>query len=69
MEIARVKFNRPRRAQERYMEDGHAADRANIQKQTVQNDWRGLSCTRKIKEEALQKNEVDKTGRGGHRMK
>ena len=51
------------------MEDGHAADRANIQKQTVQNDWRGLSCTRKIKEEALQKNEVDKTGRGGHRMK
>ena len=43
------------------------ADRANIQNQTVQRDWRGLSSTRKIEEEASQKNQTDETGRGGHR--
>ena len=45
---------------------GHAADRANIQKQTVLGDWRGRSRTRKIEEEASQKNQADETGRGGH---
>ena len=48
---------------------GHAANRANIQKQTVQSHWRGRSSTGKIKEEASQKNESDETGRGGHRLK
>ena len=40
---------------------------SNIQKQTVQSYWRGLSSTQKIKEEASQRNEADETGRGGHR--
>ena len=48
---------------------GHAADRANIQKQTVRSDWRGRSRTQKIEEEASQTNEADETGRGGHRLK
>ena len=52
------------------MEDGrHAAYRENIQKQTVQSDWQGLSSTRKIKEEASQKNQADETSLGGHRVK
>ena len=49
---------------------GHAADRANIQKQTVQSDWRGrsrCSSTRKIEEEASQKNQADESSRGRHR--
>ena len=48
---------------------GHAADRANIQQQTVLSNWRGRSSTWKIKEEALRMNEVDKTIGGGHRLK
>ena len=48
---------------------GHAADRANIQKQTVRSDWRGRSSTQKIEEEVSQTNEADETGRGGHRLK
>ena len=48
---------------------GHAADRANINKKTVLSDWRGRSSTRKIKEEASQKNQADETGRGGHIVK
>ena len=35
---------------------GHAADRANTQKQTVRSNWRGRSRTRKIEDEASQKN-------------
>ena len=38
---------------------GHAADRANIKKQTVWSDWRGKISTCKIEEE----------GSGGWRMK
>ena len=48
---------------------GHAADRANIQKQTVLSDWCGRSSTRKIQEEASQKNQAHETSRGGHRVK
>ena len=46
---------------------GDVADRANFQNQTVQRDWRGLSSTRKIKKEALQKKQAHETGRGRHR--
>ena len=46
---------------------GHAADRANIQKQTVRSDGRGRSRTQKIEEEAPQMNEADEIGRGGRR--
>ena len=46
----------------------HAADRANIQTQTVQSDWRGQSRSWKIEEEVSQKNQADETGWGGHRV-
>ena len=32
----------------------------------LQSDWHGRSCTRKIKEQAPQKNEADEKGRGLH---
>ena len=37
----------------------------NIQKQTSYSNWCGQSSTRKIEEEALQKNQADKFCRGG----
>ena len=45
---------------------GHAADRASIQKQIVLSYCQGRSRTRKIEEEALQKNYANETGRWGH---
>ena len=44
---------------------GHAADKGDIQKQTVRSDWCGQSSTQKMEEEALQKNEADEIGRVG----
>ena len=44
---------------------GHAANRANIQKQTVLGYWRDQSRTRKIEEEALQKNQADEQAKEG----
>ena len=48
---------------------GHAADRANIETQTVLCYYYGLISTLQIEEEASQKNLVDETGRNGHRGK
>ena len=61
-------WNRPGTAQERYIEDG-SYDRANIKKQPIRSYGRDRSRTRKIEEEALQKDQADETGRGGHRVK
>ena len=50
----------------------HAADRGNVQIQTVRSDWRGQNSTRKIEDEASQTNRAVKpaaAGRGGHRVK
>ena len=37
--------------------------------QMVQSDWRGRSSTRKIEEEASQKNEANEACRGAHKAK